>query len=170
MDEGLRKAYKYKLTPTPDQERQLKDVVWRCRTLYNTALEQRITVDRQRGVTLTGSQQHAELPDLKSAFPEYAAIHSQVLQDVLTRLDKTYQAFFRRVKSGTKDSKERQDRKDSKDSKDSKERQDRKDSKDRQDRQTPGFPRFRAATATTPSPTSSMAMARNWRPTGGRNG
>jgi putative transposase len=29
--------------------------------------------------------------------PEYAAIHSHVLQDVLARLDKTYQAFFRRV-------------------------------------------------------------------------
>jgi putative transposase len=32
-------------------------------------------------------------------FLEYAAIHSQVLQDVLTRLDRTYQAFFRRVKT-----------------------------------------------------------------------
>ncbi len=40
------------------------------------------------------------MPDLKAAFPEYAAIHSQVLQDVLTRLDKTYQAFFRRVRAG----------------------------------------------------------------------
>jgi putative transposase len=40
------------------------------------------------------------LPAVKEAFPEYAAIHSQVLQDVLTRLDKTYQAFFRRVKAG----------------------------------------------------------------------
>ncbi|HEX5441937.1 MAG TPA: transposase, partial [Ktedonobacterales bacterium] len=45
-------------------------------------------------------QQQAELPDLKAAFPEYAAINAQVLQDVLTRLDKTYQAFFRRVKAG----------------------------------------------------------------------
>ena len=32
--------------------------------------------------------------------PEYAAIHSHVLQDVLARLDKTYQAFFRRVQAG----------------------------------------------------------------------
>jgi hypothetical protein len=29
--------------------------------------------------------------------PDYAAIHSHVLQDVLARLDKTYQAFYRRV-------------------------------------------------------------------------
>ena len=64
------------------------------------ALEQRITAYRRCGVTLTCYQQQAELPDLRAAFPEYAAVHSQVLQDVLTRLEKTYQAFFRRVKAG----------------------------------------------------------------------
>jgi len=99
-DEGLRKAYKYKLKPTPEQERQLEEVLWRCRALYNTALEQRITAYRRSEVTLTCYQQQAELPDLKAALPEYAAIHSQVLQDVLARLDKTYQAFFRRLKAG----------------------------------------------------------------------
>jgi putative transposase len=41
-----------------------------------------------------------ELPDLKAACPEYAEINAQVLQDVLRRLDKTFQAFFRRVKAG----------------------------------------------------------------------
>jgi putative transposase len=76
--------------------------LWRCRTLYNTALEERITAYRRCGVTLTCSQQQAELPDVKAAFPDYGEIHSQVLQDVLTRLDKTYQAFFRRVKAGRK--------------------------------------------------------------------
>jgi putative transposase len=100
VSEDVRKAYKYKLKPTPEQERQLEEVLWRCRTLYNTALDQRITLWKQRGVTLSVYGQMAELPDLKAAFPDYAAIHSQVLQDVLTRLDKTYQAFFRRVKAG----------------------------------------------------------------------
>src|SRR5260370_169992 len=38
----------------------------------------------------------------RSAFPEYAAIHSHVLQDVLARLDRTYQAFFRRLAAGEK--------------------------------------------------------------------
>src|SRR5260221_12802759 len=32
--------------------------------------------------------------------PEYGALHSHVLQDVLARLEKTYQAFFRRLASG----------------------------------------------------------------------
>ena len=99
-DESLRKSYKYKLKPTPDQARQLEEVLWRCRTLYNTALEERITAYRRCGVTLSRYQQEAELKDIRAAFPEYAAIHSHILQDVLTRLDKTYQAFFRRVTAG----------------------------------------------------------------------
>jgi putative transposase len=33
---------------------------------------------------------------------EYTALHSHVLQDVLARLDKTYQAFFRRLANGEK--------------------------------------------------------------------
>jgi putative transposase len=56
-DERLHKAFKYKLTPTPEQARQLGEVLWRCRTLYNTALEQRITAYRRCGVTLTCYQQ-----------------------------------------------------------------------------------------------------------------
>ena len=37
---------------------------------------------------------------IRAALPEYAAIHSHVLQDVLARLDKAYQAFFRRLMGG----------------------------------------------------------------------
>jgi putative transposase len=97
-----RKTYQEKLKPTPQQERQLEAVLWRCRTLYNTALEQRSTLWKQRGVSITRYQQEAELKDLRAAMPEYASIHSHVLQDVLARLDKTYQAFFRRVQTGEK--------------------------------------------------------------------
>ncbi len=102
MSDGaaLRKSYKYKLTPTPEQERALDDVVWRCRMLYNAALEHRITAYRRRGVTLSRYGQEAELRDIRAEMPAYAAIHSHVLQDVLARLDKTYQAFFRRVQAG----------------------------------------------------------------------
>ncbi len=102
MPELLRTTYKYKLRPTPEQERALETVLWRCRVLYNVALEQHITVYRQRGVTLTRYSQEAELKDLRAEMPAYATIHSHVLQDVLVRLDKTYQAFFRRLMRGEK--------------------------------------------------------------------
>lgn len=68
--EGRRKADKDKRKPTPAQARQLEPVLWRCRTLSNPALEQRLTAYHRCGITRTSSQQHAELPDLKAAFPE----------------------------------------------------------------------------------------------------
>jgi putative transposase len=96
----VRKTYKEKLRPTPSQERALEEMLWRCRTLYNAALEQRITAYQRRHVSVSRFEQEAELKEIRSEFPEYAAIHSHVLQDVLARLDKTYQAFFRRIQRG----------------------------------------------------------------------
>jgi putative transposase len=97
----LRKTYQYKLIPTPQQAHALELTVSRCRTLYNFALEQRTTWwGRGHGIGATYYQQATELPDLKAACPEYREVHAQVLQDVLRRVDKTYQAFFRRVQHG----------------------------------------------------------------------
>jgi putative transposase len=97
----MRKTYKYKLTPTPAQAQALELVLARCRTLYNAALEQRKTWwQRGQGKSATYYQQAMELPDLKTACPEFAEINAQVLQDVLRRLEKTFQAFFRRIQAG----------------------------------------------------------------------
>jgi len=97
----VRKTYKYKLDPTLEQEQLLETTLYRCRTLYNGALEQRrVWWGRGEGKSATYYQQASELPDMKSACPEFAEVHSQVLQDVLKRLDKAFQAFFRRIKAG----------------------------------------------------------------------
>jgi putative transposase len=99
----VRKTFKYKLKPTPEQERGLELILMRCRWLYNDALEHhKTTWERGQGRSVTRYEQEAELKDIRATFPEYAAIHSHVLQDVLARLDKAFQAFFRRVKSGAK--------------------------------------------------------------------
>lgn len=66
-DLSLRKTYKYKLKPVPDQERQLEVILWRCRRLYNTALEHRSLLYRQRGVSVSRYTQEAELKDLRAA-------------------------------------------------------------------------------------------------------
>jgi putative transposase len=98
---SIRKTYKYKLKPTPAQAQALEAALWRCRVLYNVALEQRKTWwERGHGIGVNYYQQKAELPDLKAAFPEYAEVHSQVVQDVLLRLDRAFQACFRRVQAG----------------------------------------------------------------------
>jgi putative transposase len=96
----VRKTCKYKLIPTAAQEWELQRVLRRCRTLYTTALEQRITAWQRGHVCVSRFEQEAELKAIRGELPEYAAIHSHVLQDVLARLDKTYQAFFRRVQRG----------------------------------------------------------------------
>jgi len=72
-----------------------------CQRLYNVALEQRITVYRQSKATISCYSQINQLPELRAEFPEYAEVGSQVLQEVLERLDKAYKAFFRRVKNGS---------------------------------------------------------------------
>jgi putative transposase len=101
MDQqSLRKTCKEKLQPTPEQERELERTLLFGSGLYNTALEQRITAWQHCHVSVSRYQQEAELKDIRAEFPEYTAIHSHVLQDVLARLDKTYQAFFRRVQRG----------------------------------------------------------------------
>jgi putative transposase len=101
MDEQtVRKTFKYKLKPTPEQERTMEFVVHRCRELYNAALEERREAWQKCGVSITAAGQSAQLPAVKEVRPEYQGIHSQVLQDVLTRLDRAFQAFFRRIKNG----------------------------------------------------------------------
>jgi putative transposase len=101
--QSVRKTYKYRLTPTPTQERALELGLSRCRALYNVALEQRKTWwQRGQGKAATYYQQKAELPDLKAACPEYAEVNAQVLQAVILRVERTFQAFFRRVQAREK--------------------------------------------------------------------
>jgi putative transposase len=74
--------------------------VRRCREPYNAALEERRDAWQKCRVSVSVAAQSGQLPDMKEARPEYGDIHSQVLQDALTRLDSAFQAFFRRVKNG----------------------------------------------------------------------
>jgi putative transposase len=97
---SVRKSFKYKLKPTRAQERALAFVVRRCRELYNAALEERKTAWERCHVSITYHQQKAQLPAIKDVRLEYHDIYSQVLQDVVLRLDRPFQAFFRRVKAG----------------------------------------------------------------------
>jgi putative transposase len=101
MDEQtVRKTYKYKLKPTSEQERAMAFVLRRCRELYNAALQERKEAWEKRGVSVSEAMQSAQLPEVKELRPEYHDIHSQVLQDVLRRLDRAFQRFFARVKAG----------------------------------------------------------------------
>jgi putative transposase len=63
-------------------------------------LQERRDAYRLAGKSISYAEQQNQLPEIKQLRPELKDIHSQVLQDVLRRLDKAFAAFFRRVKAG----------------------------------------------------------------------
>src|SRR5689334_3047873 len=94
------KTYQYKLKPMLEQERALDRTLLLCRHVYNAAIGERREAWWMRGVSVTYYQQKAELPGIKEVMPEYGEVHSQVLQDVVLRVDRAFQAFFRRLQQG----------------------------------------------------------------------
>jgi transposase len=89
------KMYTFRLSPTVKQVCTLEWTLRRCAELYNACLEERTAAYQMCGISVSYDMQSAQLPELKVLRPEYREIHSQVLQDVLKRLEKAMQAFFR---------------------------------------------------------------------------
>jgi putative transposase len=97
----MKQAYKYRLYPTKQQEQKLFWTLTRCRELYNAALSERRDAYRMAGKSISYYEQKRDLPEIKTEIrEEYQDIHSQVLQDVLLRLKRAFDNFFRRVKNG----------------------------------------------------------------------
>jgi len=97
----MQKAFKYRLYPTRKQERTLFWTLTRCRELYNAALSERKDAYHMAGKSINYFEQKRDLPEIKAEIrEEYQDIHSQVLQDVLLRLKKAFDNFFRRVANG----------------------------------------------------------------------
>ncbi|HEY6409422.1 MAG TPA: transposase [Ktedonobacteraceae bacterium] len=112
------KAYKYRLYPTSAQAEKLQWTLDLLRELYNAAIQERrdayeIKVKRHpnyydeatrkqltRDHAISYYQQADQLPEIKERREEYQDIHSQVLQDILRRVKKTFDAFFGRVREG----------------------------------------------------------------------
>ena len=67
-----------------------------CRFLYNCALEMKIDAYKRCNKSLSYCAISKELTGAKKEFEWLYQVHSQTLQAILERLDKTYQSFFRR--------------------------------------------------------------------------
>ena len=97
----MRKTYKYRIYPTKETEQKLYWTLTRCRELYNAALSERKDAYKYAGKSISYSDQQNDLPEIKSEIrEEYQDIAAHVLQDVLRRLSKAFDAFFRRCKNG----------------------------------------------------------------------
>ena len=94
----MKLAYRYRIYPSQAQLTKLANIFSMCRHLYNWSLEERIAAYGKDKSTISYHQQQNALPELKERKPWYRSIYSQVLQDVLQRLEKAYQRFFRQKK------------------------------------------------------------------------
>src|SRR5690242_10937493 len=96
----MRRTYRFRLYPTKTQQAAIHFTLERCRLLYNRLLNERVVAYEQTQTSPSYYEQKKTLPIRKKAIPALKQVYSQVLQNVVERLEKTYQAFFRRVKTG----------------------------------------------------------------------
>jgi putative transposase len=96
----LKIAYKYRLYPSKIQIQKIEEQFYEARKLYNAALEQRINSYRSvNRKSLNYYHQAGELKELRSeGFCKLA--NYSACQDVLKRLNKSFDNFFRRIKQG----------------------------------------------------------------------
>jgi len=98
----IKRSYKYRLYPTKNQTHKLQDTLDLCRDLYNSALQERVEAYKKNRISLSYVNQANELPFLKKELPKYEQVYSQVLQNILKRLDLNFKSFFRRLKKHEK--------------------------------------------------------------------
>jgi len=93
----MRKTYKYRLYPSRMQEAKLLATLEVCRILYNSCLVDRKSHYESTGKGLSRIRQQEILAADKKRVLLLKEVHSQVLQDVLFRVERAYQGFFRRL-------------------------------------------------------------------------
>ena len=100
----MRRVFAYKLKPTRAQEAGLVRCLDATRHLYNAALEHRIAVYKATGSGVSRFEQKREIKDIRHlpGWEALASCNTDPLHDAIVQLDRTYQAFFRRVRRGEK--------------------------------------------------------------------
>lgn len=98
----MAKVFRYRLKPTKAQVTKLNEQLELCRWVYNETLAIRKNTWEQEGRSIGYFESKRMLPIWKESKPELRSVHSQVLQDVVLRVNLAFKAFFRRVQSGEK--------------------------------------------------------------------
>ena len=93
-------TYKYRLYPNKKQVQAIDNMINRHRWLYNEALAQRNDIYKQEKKSVKYTDQSKWLTQHRKENETYQKLNFSSCQRTLKRLDKSFQAFFRRVKSG----------------------------------------------------------------------
>ena len=96
------KNYKYRIYPSRSQKTLLKENLEECRWLYNHLLYERKKAWEDEKRSVGYFNQCKTITNLKEDRENLKKINTQVLQNVATRVDLAFKAFFRRCKSGDK--------------------------------------------------------------------
>lgn len=96
----MRKAFKYRLFTNKTQETKLGNIFNSARFLYNNALEHRVICWKQWRKSINYYDQANTLKEIRSFDQGISLLNYSASQDILKRLDKAFQAFFRRIKIG----------------------------------------------------------------------
>ena len=98
----MKTAYKFRIYPNKAQESKLDLTLEVCRQLWNLALDDRKTTWKQEHKGRSYEDQCSLLTIEKKYNLHFSSVYSQVLQDVLKRLKKAFDNFFRRCREGAK--------------------------------------------------------------------
>ena len=96
------KSLKYRLRPTKKQVKILLAHIEECRLLYNQLVCARVQAWQKNKESLSRYEQTKTIPLLKQQRLAFKQVYSQVLQQVSTRVDWAFKAFFRRLKERAK--------------------------------------------------------------------
>ena len=97
----MQRTYPYRLYPSREQQDALNVVLRQSCLLYNEALEHRRHVYKTAGGSVSYVDQWDRFrEDRKARLEDFGLLNATSVQQLLRRLDKTFTAFFRRVKAG----------------------------------------------------------------------
>jgi putative transposase len=94
------KTFRYRLYPKKSNITKMSKTLDICRTVYNATIDIRKFAWEQNHVSVSYFQLAGLISPWKDQDPELRTVHSQVLQDVMIRVDLAFKAFFQRVKHG----------------------------------------------------------------------
>ena len=95
---AMKTAYKYRAYPSKEQKETLDHQMFLAKELYNLLLEKSKEYYKETKKTLTEYRMNVWLTQIKRGKPEFAELHSQVIQNVSKRISDAYVHFFRRCK------------------------------------------------------------------------
>lgn len=98
----MRLSYKFRLYPNKEQTANLERSLNLCRELYNGALQERRDAWNLNRIRISFFDQSRQVPDIRRLNPDYMQIGARVCGQVLRQVDRSFQAFFRRCKTGEK--------------------------------------------------------------------